>query len=254
MRRLALIPAACAILAASPALAGPVSLWPEVSDSDGRVTLGDIFEGAGAASDILVANRTGPTVVLDALAVQQLARRSGLDWDNSQGIRRIIVRAGAGPAPVSTTADRAGAASAARGNVEILTWARNLNPGEVIQPQDLVWGKAVGAAGDAPRDPDAVIGMSVRRPLREGAPVSMRDIAAQQAVKRGELVNVTWSDGSITLTLQGKAVTDAAVGQTFSVQNLASKKIVEAVAVSPGQAVTGPEAQRLKAAALYAAR
>ncbi len=252
MRRLALISAACAALAASPALAGPVSLWPEVSDSDGRVTLGDIFEGAGAAADILVANRTGPTVVLDALAVQQLARRSGLDWDNSQGIRRIIVRAGAGPAP--TSAARAGTAPAARGNVEILTWARNLNPGEVIQPQDLVWGKAVGAAGDAPRDPDAVIGMSVRRPLREGAPVSMRDIAAQQAVKRGELVNVTWSDGSITLTLQGKAVTDAAVGQTFSVQNLASKKIVEAVAVAPGQAVTGPEAQRLKAAALYAAR
>jgi flagella basal body P-ring formation protein FlgA len=243
--RTALLLAFCAALAASPALAGPVSLKADVADSDGRVTLGDLFDGAGGAAEVLIASRTGPTVVLDAGAVQAMARRAGLDWSNPNGLRRIVVRGGA-----------AASAPAGRGNVEVLAWARSLNAGEIVQPQDMVWGKAAGAPSDAPRDADAIIGMAARRPLREGATVSLRDVTAQQVIKAGEMVQITWSSGGITLSLQGKAMSAAAVGQTFNVQNPVSKKLIEAVATAPGQAVTGPEAQRLKAAgsAQYAAR
>lgn len=243
--RTALLLAFCAALAASPALAGPVSLKADVADSDGRVTLGDLFDGAGGAAEVLIASRTGPTVVLDAGAVQAMARRAGLDWSNPNGLRRIVVRGGA-----------AASAPAGRGNVEVLAWARSLNAGEIVQPQDMVWGKAAGSPSDAPRDADAIIGMAARRPLREGATVSLRDVTAQQVIKAGEMVQITWSSGGITLSLQGKAMSAAAVGQTFNVQNPVSKKLIEAVATAPGQAVTGPEAQRLKAAgsAQYAAR
>jgi len=41
----------------------------------------------------------------------------------------------------------------------------------------------------------------------------------------------------------------AAVGETLNVQNPASKKIIQAVAVGPGQAVVGPAASGAKAAA-----
>ncbi len=243
--RTALLLSFCAALAASPALAGQVTLKADVADSDGRVTLGDLFDGAGAAGDYVIATRTGPTVVLDAAAVRVFARRAGLDWSNPNGLRRIVVRGGA-----------AASAPAGRGNVEVLTWARSLNAGEIVQPQDLMWGKALGAPSDAPRDADAVIGMAARRPLREGATVSQRDVTAQQVIRAGEMVLITWSSGGITLSLQGKAMSAAAVGQPFNVQNPASKKLIEAVATAPGQAVTGPEAQRLKAAgsAQYAAR
>jgi flagella basal body P-ring formation protein FlgA len=243
--RIALLLALGAALAASPALAGPVSLKADVADSDGRVTLGDLFDGAGGAAGMLVATRAGPTVVLDAGAVQMMARRAGLDWGNPNGLRRIVVRGGA-----------AASAPAGRGNVEVLTWARSLNAGEIVQPEDMVWGKAAGAPSDAPRDADAIIGMAARRPLREGASVSVRDVSAQQVIKAGEMVQITWSSGGITLSLQGKAMSAAAAGQTFNVQNTVSKKLIEAVATAPGQAVTGPEALRLKAAgpAQYAAR
>jgi flagella basal body P-ring formation protein FlgA len=238
--RAALILALCAGFAATPAFAGPVSLKHDVADADGRVTLGDLFDGAGGVSEVLVAYRNGPSVVLDATAVQGLARRAGLQWSNPQGLRRIVVRAGASAA--------SGPAGAQRGNVEVLSWARSLNAGEVVQPQDLVWGKAAGAPTDAPRDADAVIGMAARRPVREGATVAMRDVVAQQVIKAGDLVEVTWSDGAVTLSLQAKAMSAASVGQSFNAQNPASKKIIEAVATAPGRAVTGPEAQRLKAA------
>ena len=243
--RIALLLALGAALAASPALAGPVSLKADVADSDGRVTLGDLFDGAGGAAGMLVATRAGPTVVLDAGAVQMMARRAGLDWSNPNGLRRIVVRGGA-----------AASAPSGRGNVEVLTWARSLNAGEIVQPEDMVWGKAAGAPSDAPRDADAIIGMAARRPLREGASVSLRDVSAQQVIKAGEMVQITWSSGGITLSLQGKAMSAAAAGQTFNVQNPVSKKLIEAVAAAPGQAVTGPEALRLKAAgpAQYAAR
>lgn len=246
MRR-ALLILLCGALAASPALAGTVSLKAEVTDADGRVTLGDIFDGAGGAGGVLVATRTGPSVVLDAAAVQGLARRAGLDWSNPQGLRRIVVRGGA---------SEGGAAPAQRGNVEVLTWARSLNTGEVVQPQDLTWTKVAGAPADAPRDADMVIGMAAKRPLREGAVVSQRDVTAQQVIKAGDMVQVTWSDDGISLTLQAKALGPAAVGQSFNVQNPVSKKVIEAVATAPGTAVTGPEAQRLKAAGSpqYAAR
>lgn len=245
MRR-ALLLAVCGLLAATPALAGQVSLKADVADADGRVTLGDLFDGAGQASEIVIATRTGPSIVLDATSVQMMARRAGLDWSNPQGLRRIIVRAG-----VSGSS-----APASRGNVEVLAWARSVNAGEIIQPTDMIWTKAAGAPSDSPRDADAVIGMAARRPLREGAAVSMRDVAAQQVIKAGDTVEVTWSSGGITLTIQAKALGAASVGQSFNAQNPASKKVIEAVATAPGQAVTGPEAQRLKAAgpARYAAR
>src|SRR4051812_46428334 len=108
-----------ALLIATPALAGQaVSLRSDTTDADGRITLGELFDGAGAAADVVVATRMGPSAVLDAGAVQIAARRAGLDWTNSNGLRRIIVRQGAGPG------SDAGLAGASRGNVEVLAYAR----------------------------------------------------------------------------------------------------------------------------------
>ena len=232
----------CAVAIAGPAFAGQaVSLKYDTTDADGRVTLGDIFDGAGSASDLLVATRVGPTVVLDAAQVQSAARRAGLDWTNTQGIRRIIVRQGAEGGSSLAGAPRA------KGNVEVLAYARSLAAGEIVQPQDLIWTKVAAAPTDAPQDADALIGMSAKRPLREGAVASLRDVSAAQVIKNGDLVSVSYEDGGISLTLQGKAMTVAAVGDSFAVQNILSKKIIEAVATGPGSAVVGPQAQRLKA-------
>ncbi len=241
----ALLIAAAALAFAAPALAGtPVSLRMDTTDADGRVTLGDLFDGvSGPAANLVVAPRMGPSAVLDAGQVQVFARRAGFDWDNSQGIRRIIVREGAD----NGGSTRAGLAGASRGNVEVLAYARSLSAGEIVQPEDLVWTKMAGAPADAPRDSDAVIGLAAKRPLREGAAVSTRDVTAPQVIKTGDLITVTYSDGGISLSLQGKAMAAASTGDVIAVQNTLSKKIIQAVATGPGAAAVGPQAQGLQA-------
>ncbi|KSB88787.1 flagellar basal body ring protein [Caulobacter vibrioides] len=250
-----LLAAAALLIAAPAAFAGqPVSLRQDTTDADGVITLGELFDGAGSAGSVVVARRAGPSVVLDAAQLQMTARRAGLDWANPQGLRRVIVRQGA-----ENGGQLAGvsAAAAPRGNVEVLAYARSLAAGETVQPQDLVWIKVASAPFDAPSDADAMIGMTTKRPLREGSAASMRDVAAAQVIAKGDVVAVTYDYAGVALTLQGKAMSAAAVGESVSVQNTASKKIIEAVATGPGSAAVGPEAQALKArsnSVRYAAR
>jgi flagella basal body P-ring formation protein FlgA len=237
-----------AVLAfAGPALAGnAVSLRADTASADAIVTLGDLFDGAGAAGRIAVATRTGQSVVLDAGAVQAAARRAGLDWANAEGLRKIIVHAGTPSASAGGGPAVSGAASAARGNTEVLTYTRSLGAGEIVQPTDLAWIKAVGAPGDAPTDADQVIGQMARRPLRAGAVVLAHDVAAAIVIKSGDLISVAYDADGISLTLEGKAMASAGVGDTLAVMNPQSKKIVQAVASGPGQAVVGPGADQMK--------
>jgi len=229
IRHLAIL-ATCLALAA-PAFAGtPVTLNAHLVDATGHVTLGELFDDAGPARDVVVADRSGQSVVLDAAAVQSFARRYGLDWDNPTGISRIIVRG-----------------EAAGLNREILTYAHSLTAGQIVEGSDLIWAKAAAAPADAAPGVDGVIGMAARRPLREGDPVLVRDITAPLVIKSGDTVEVTYAADGMTLTLEAKAVANAAVGETLNVLNTASKKLIEVVATGPDQAVVGPEALRLKA-------
>jgi flagella basal body P-ring formation protein FlgA len=240
MKRLLLV-AAASLALAGPAFAGqPVALKAATYDADGIVTLGDLFEGAGAAARTPVASRTGASVVLNAQAVQAAARRAGLDWANAEGLKTIVVSGGA--------AGPAGAPVAARGNIDVLTYARNIAAGDVIAPEDLVWGKAAAAPSDSPRDPDAMIGLMARRPLRAGAAALAHDVSAPQVIKAGEIITVTFEADGIALSLQGKALAGAGVGETLNVENTQSKKTIQALVTGPGQAVVGPAAGDLKAA------
>jgi len=247
MRTFAILALTLAI--AGPALAGQaVTLRSDTADADGIVTLGDLFDGAGQAAGVPVAARQGTSVALDATAVQRVARQAGLDWPNAEGLRTIVVHAGLSAGPT--------AAPGSRGNVEVLTYARSLAAGEIVQPADLVWAKVAAAPDGAPSDADAVIGQMAKRPVRAGAVVQARDVGAAQVIKAGDIVTVTYEADGVSLALQGKAMGAAGVGELLAVQNTASKKVVQAVVTGAGQAVVGPAADQMKFARSlrYAAR
>ena len=197
------VAAVAAVLAATPALSGPVTLKAQPVDSDGRVTLGDLFDGAGAAADVQVATRAGPSVVLEAGQLQMLARQSGLEWSNPQGLRRVVVRNAA------------------------------LSP---------------GAAAAQPAEASAAPAAVTMTPSRA--------VAAERVIARNDVVSVAYQVGGVTLTVMGRAQRNAAVGEPVAILNPTSGRMIDAVAIGPGQAMAGPAAQAARTAALqqFAAR
>ncbi len=237
-------------LIAVPALAAvTVELRSDVAVHEGRLTLADLF--AGGPGQVVLAAGIGPgrQISLDAGRVQQIAAAHGLSWANSQHLARIIAGAPASSEAPAFAAPAAIAQAPAARAASVLTWARDLNPGEVVQPEDLVWSKtpAYGVPADAARDAEAVIGQAARRPLRAGTTAALHDVSAPQVIRKDDIIQVAWQADGIRLVLKAKALTGAAIGESVNVQNIASKTVIEAVAAGPGQAVVGPEAERLKA-------
>jgi flagellar basal body P-ring formation protein FlgA len=254
------VAAVCLALATAAAAGTPVNLRSDPA-SGPAITLGDLFDGAGPAARVMVGTGApaGLNAVLDAGQVQQIAHINGLDWTNPKGIRRIIVHGGAVAAETATTALAAPGAPGAPGalptkTVEVLTYARSLATGEVVQPADLTYAKlpSFQAPQDAPRDAAEIIGKAARRPLRSGTAVAALDVTAAQVIKRDDMIDVAFHAEGMTLTLQGKALGAAAIGETLNVMNLTSKKVIQAVAVGPDQAVVGPEAEHIKSTGLPA--
>jgi flagellar basal body P-ring formation protein FlgA len=256
MKTLSLI-AALALLA-GPALADPVTLKVNPVDDDGRVTLGDIFDNAGSAANVQVASRAGPSVILEAGQLQGLAMRSGLHWANPQGLRRVVVRQGTGSAPASIVQTASTRAVAARpGNtLDVLTYARNLSAGDIVQPEDVVWGQvqAHQAPSGAPSDAEQVIGLSAKRALRAGAAVASRDLASPQVIARNDMVQVSFVTGGVKLTVTGRATRNASIGEAVAILNVQSGRTIDAVASGPGQAIAGPAAQTARSPFQFAAR
>jgi len=238
--RLALVAAALALSVAGLAWAGaPVSLRPDLS-SGATITLGDLFDAPGPAATVLVGYGApaGQEAVLDAGQVQRIARLHGLDWDNPEDVRRILVRSNGGQ-----TSGRM---------IDALTYARNIGAGEILQAQDLTYAKvpSFSAPQDMPRDPESLIGKMVRRPLRAGAAAAEHDVEAAQVIKRDDTVQVVYRNDGVSLTLEGKAMASATTGEPVAVLNTVSKKVIQAVAVGPDEAVVGPDAEQYRQASL----
>ena len=244
------------VLAATPAFAGErVALKSDLSVSGAEVRLGDLFDGAGAASGVLVARASGPTLVLDVGRVQAIAAAHGLEWLNPNGYRELVVTTTASaPAAVASAAPAAPMPAAetlrtpaptAERMVDALTWAHDMFAGDLVRPDDVVWAKVSArlVPHDAERDPDAVVGQAARRALREGAPAAVHDLAPPRVIRRDQDVEVVFLQDGVRLVLTGRALADAALGDSVPVLNIQSKKTIDAVASGPGQAVIGPVGQ-----------
>jgi len=128
-----------------------------------------------------------------------------------------------------------------QGKVEVfepvLVAARPLSRGRLIQADDLkrveraVSSLTSGYFTDAER----LVGMKVKRPIRSGMPVGRHMVEHRKLVRRGERVMIRAESGGVSVRMAGKALTDGAKGDLIEVENLSSKRTVEAVVASPGQ-------------------
>src|SRR5690242_5514391 len=93
MKALAAAASIALALLAGNAFAAQTAHLKTITASAGAITLGDVFNDAGAAADVpLNAQvRPGASVALSAAEVQRVAAQHGLAWANEGGLRYLIV-------------------------------------------------------------------------------------------------------------------------------------------------------------------
>ncbi len=128
-------------------------------------------------------------------------------------------------------------------NVKIVVPVRDIARGEVLGDSDLTFGSVGGSAlmGGTITNPDLVKGMETRRVLRAGEPLSASDLRRPVLVTKGQTVTMTFVAPGVDLTAMGRAMSEGGIGDTVTIQNPASFRMVSAIVTAAGTVrATGP--------------
>ncbi|WP_162382036.1 flagellar basal body P-ring formation chaperone FlgA [Citrobacter sp. NCU1] len=83
--------------------------------------------------------------------------------------------------------------------------------------------------------PEQAIGRRPQRSLRAGQPVRNRMLEAALLVRKGDKVRLTLAEGEMAISMQGTALQDGQKGETISIKNEKSGKVISASVSGPGQ-------------------
>lgn len=139
------------------------------------------------------------------------ARISAPSTDNAAQVREIrgsIKRMA--EVPVLKSAMRNGHVVRGRDIDMVMIPVRNLNEDTMLRKDDL-------------------LGMTPRRIIHAGKPISIKELQAPQIISRGQTVTVTFESGSILLTASGRALENGAKGDVIRVVNSESSRTIDVV-------------------------
>tara|TARA_R110002110_G_scaffold3104_22_gene15999 strand:- start:280 stop:1278 length:999 start_codon:yes stop_codon:yes gene_type:complete len=99
--RIAVFLATLAAAASLASLSCAAELRPAVTVAAGIVTLGDLFDDAGSAARVIVANAPAPGLrgEISVSRISLAARRNGIEWRNTAGLTHIVVARSGTPVP-----------------------------------------------------------------------------------------------------------------------------------------------------------
>lgn len=125
-------------------------------------------------------------------------------------------------------------AQALDGTVEVVAPKSSIEAGSVIGFADLETVSVSLPASRNALDAEDIIGKEARRHLEAGKPVKSYDVISPQMVRRGDRVKMVVIRGPMVLAVAGKALGNAAEGESVRVQNIDSYAIVEGIATQAG--------------------
>jgi flagella basal body P-ring formation protein FlgA len=134
---------------------------------------------------------------------------------------------------------------------EVVTLARAIPRGETIRESDIVLERLPRAdvQTDALAKTEYVVNQAARRALRAGQTMRAADLMKPQIIARDDAVTIIFKTAAITLTLRGKAMGNGAEGESITVLNPQSKRLVQATVTAPG-VVTVTEANPVTTASV----
>ena len=121
--------------------------------------------------------------------------------------------------------------------VPVVVATRRLALGELIGPNDarLTRMRAERVRPGQAQQLGQVVGQEIRRPMSAEQGFALVDLGPPSIVQKNALVTLQLESPGISLTAQGRAMESAARGGMVPVMNLASRNIVEGVAIAPGR-------------------
>jgi flagella basal body P-ring formation protein FlgA len=119
--------------------------------------------------------------------------------------------------------------------IEAVTVEHPVERSEVLKASDLTVERRPKAEGPAITDIHVAIGLAARHQLRPGQPLHDADLMKPAIVQRNDTVTIVYQAPGFTLTLRGQAQDAGALGDTISVLNLQSKRVVQGVVSGPGR-------------------
>ncbi len=122
--------------------------------------------------------------------------------------------------------------------VQVPALSRSYRADEAIAPEDVKWidVRETNLRAGVLMDPDSFTGKVARRALRAGKPLKFSDLKRLAAVKKGEIITITYQVPGIRLTSQGRSLGEAALGEPLRVVNLQSSRTIDVVVTAPGKA------------------
>jgi flagellar basal body P-ring formation protein FlgA len=120
--------------------------------------------------------------------------------------------------------------------LEVPVLARSLQRDEVISARDLAWQRITlsSATQQVLTRAEDIIGKAPRTAVRAGQLLRPADLIAPAIIKRGTLVTLLYQSGRLQLTAKGRALNDAAAGESVRVANASSARTVEGIALNDG--------------------
>jgi flagella basal body P-ring formation protein FlgA len=123
--------------------------------------------------------------------------------------------------------------------VETVVLVRPLARGELLRESDILVERKPRAEipADAVTKVAAVIGSAARRALRPGQTLRPADLMKPDLVGRNDIVTILFEAPGLSLTARGRALTAGAEGETVTVINPQSKRVLQATVTGPGLVV-----------------
>lgn len=204
--------------------------------------------GADPEDVVVTLEGTIPTVAADGAAVEPATLGSlQVATDGGRFVATVAVDVGSTTKTVSLR-------GVAVETAEVPVLVRPIARREVVGPGDIVMERVDRRriARNALTHPAAVVGMAARRPLRAGATVAVADVEQPRVVLRGELVTIIYQKPGLMLSARGRALGDAAIGETVNVLNEQSRRTVQGIATAAGTVQIEPAGATTLAAAATA--
>lgn len=115
--------------------------------------------------------------------------------------------------------------------LQILLAARSLERGHVLRASDVQVKKynISSTRGGYVTNPDDIVGLTVKRRLRELQPISLAQLEAPVMVERGQQVVMIASQDGIEARTLGEALKKGRKGEIIKVKNSSSERVVSAI-------------------------